>query len=90
MALNIKNPRVETLAAEVAAIAGESKTEAIYKALLDRRRQLAFNVVPQHRTDKLRRFLENEVWTVVPKRLLGKRLTREQEDELLGYGANGV
>jgi antitoxin VapB len=90
MALNIKSSRVETLVVEVAAITGESKTEAIYKALLERRRQLAFQVVPQHRTDKLRKFLENEVWPAVPKRLLGKRLTRKEEDELLGYGAKGV
>jgi antitoxin VapB len=90
MALNIKNSRVDKLVTEVVAITGESKTEAIYKALLERRRQLAFQVVPQRRTDKLRKFLEHEVWTAVPERLLGKRLTRKEEDDLLGYGANGV
>jgi antitoxin VapB len=90
MALNIKNTRVETLAAEVAAITGESKTEAIYRALLARRRELSFQVVPQRRTERLREFLEHEVWKAVPRRLLGKRLTREQEEAFLGYGVNGV
>lgn len=33
MALNIKNREVERLAAEIAALTGESKTEAIRRAL---------------------------------------------------------
>jgi len=33
MALNIKNPEVERLAADVARLTGESKTEAIRRAL---------------------------------------------------------
>jgi antitoxin VapB len=90
VALNIKNVRVERLASEVAAITGESKTEVIYQALLKRKKQLVFQVAPQNRAAKLRDFLESEVWKVVPKRLLGKQLTREQEDEILGYGPRGV
>jgi antitoxin VapB len=41
MALNIKNPHVESLAAEVARLTGESKTEAIRRALEIRRAELA-------------------------------------------------
>ena len=37
MAMSIKDERTEQLAAEVAAIAGESKTEAIRQALIERR-----------------------------------------------------
>jgi len=36
MALNIRNEEAEKLAAEVAKLAGESKTEAVRKALQDR------------------------------------------------------
>jgi antitoxin VapB len=36
MALNIKNPQVEQLAAEVARLAHETKTEAIRRALEER------------------------------------------------------
>ncbi len=39
MALNIKNPYVESLLAEVALITGESKTEAVRKALEERRQR---------------------------------------------------
>jgi hypothetical protein len=40
MALNIKNAEVERLAAEVAGLANESKTEAIRRALADRKERL--------------------------------------------------
>ena len=36
MGLNIKNPEVEQLAAEIASMMRESKTEAIRRALLER------------------------------------------------------
>ena len=36
MALNIRNPQAEALAAEVARLAGESKTEAVTVALRER------------------------------------------------------
>src|SRR5438128_12697313 len=50
MALNIKNRNVEQLAAEVARLAGESKTEAVRRALEERRERLAFRVVRRDRT----------------------------------------
>ena len=40
MGLNIKNAEVEKLAAELAAMTGETKTEAIRKALLERKEHL--------------------------------------------------
>jgi len=36
MALNIRNPEAERLAEDLAALTGESKTEAVKKALADR------------------------------------------------------
>jgi antitoxin VapB len=36
MALNIRNPEAERLAADLAALTGESKTEAVTKALKER------------------------------------------------------
>jgi antitoxin VapB len=40
MALNIRNPQAEALAAEVARLAGESKTEAVAVALRERLERL--------------------------------------------------
>lgn len=35
-------------------------------------------------------FLEREVWPTLPAYALGKRMTKEEEEEILGYGAEGV
>jgi antitoxin VapB len=42
VALNIKNPEVERLVSEVVAITGESKTEAVRRALAERERILGY------------------------------------------------
>ena len=90
MALNIKNPEVERLASEVANITGESKTEAIRKALAERRSRLGSHVVEENRRAKLLRFLERDVWPKVPRHMLGRRLTKKQREDILGYGPHGV
>jgi antitoxin VapB len=90
MALNIKNPEVERLAAEASRLAGESKTESIRKALEERVARLRLRVVKRDREASLLRHLEREVWPRVPKRALGRRLTRREEDLILGYGKDGV
>ncbi len=74
MALNIKNPHVESLATEVAELTGESKTEAIRRALEERRQRLSFQVVHENRAEELRSFLEREVWSVIRARSAGRRL----------------
>lgn len=90
MALNIKDPETEKLAAEVAAITGESKTRAVKVALQERRQRLAVRVVRRDRAEELRRFLAEEVWPEVPRKVLGKRVTRRQREAILGYGPEGV
>jgi len=89
MAMNIKSPTVERLAEEVARMTGESKTEAIRKALEDRKRRLK----PAPRRDRrasVLAFLKNEVWVGMPKEQFGRSLTRAEEDAILGYGPEGV
>jgi antitoxin VapB len=90
MALNIKNVDVERLAAEVADLAGESKTEAIRRALIERRSRLVYRTAGGERGDRIRAFLRREVWPVVPVEERGRRLTRRREDALLGYGRHGA
>ncbi len=90
MALTI-DPETERLAAELAELAGESKTEAIRKALEERKQRFAPHSAPApDRVARLRRFLEEEVWPNVPSDLRGKRLSRQEEEEILGYGPSGV
>ena len=89
MALNIKNADVERLADEVARLTGESKTEAIRKALEDRRRRLKGPSVAERRRRVLR-FLETKVWPSIPKKELGRRISRREKEDILGYGPGGV
>lgn len=90
MALNIKNRDVEALAREVAKISGDTLTEAIRRALQERRDRLRFQRGAEDRSARLRRYLENEAWPLVPDEERGRRLTRAQEDEILGYGGSGA
>jgi antitoxin VapB len=74
MALNIKNTQVESLASEVSELTGESKTEAIRRALEERKQRLSFQVVRENRAEELRSFLEREVWSVIRARSASRRL----------------
>ena len=89
MALNIKNIEVARLAAEVARLTGESKTEAIRRALEERRQRLR-HVSTDNRRTRVLRFLKKKVWVTLPKAQIGRRLSRAEEDEILGYGPGGV
>lgn len=89
MALNLKNREVERLATEVARLTGESKTEAIRRALLERRGRLKGQPTAERR-ERVFVFLRAKVWPGIPENQLGRRLTRAEEDEILGYGPAGV
>jgi antitoxin VapB len=89
MGLNIKNLDVERLAAEVALLAQETKTEAIRQALLERRTRLQARAGRRTGRVPLREYLEKNVWPMIPPSELGRVLSREEEDEILGYGPEG-
>jgi antitoxin VapB len=89
MALNIKNPEVERLASELAEITGESKTEAVRKALEQRKASLSVGINMGKR-DRWIEFLESEIWPAIPREQLGRRLSKEEEEAILGFGPEGV
>ncbi|HEX6512056.1 MAG TPA: type II toxin-antitoxin system VapB family antitoxin [Chloroflexota bacterium] len=90
MALNIKDPTTEQLAAEVAELAGESKTRAVRVALEERKRRLEL-LQPRGKRHSLREFLENEIWPQVPPEDRGKPpLSKAEREDILGIGPNGV
>lgn len=89
MALNLKNAAVERLAAEVARLAGETKTEAIRRALEERKRRLTSRSRAERR-QRILKLLERGIWPSLPAGERGRRLTRAQEDEILGYESNGA
>jgi antitoxin VapB len=87
--MNIKNSEVERLVAEVARLAGETKTEAVRKALEERKQRLQLRVASGDRRARFLRFLEREVWPAVPKDQLGRTLSKSEEESILGYGKEG-
>jgi antitoxin VapB len=90
VALNIKNDEVERLIEEVVRLSGDTKTAAVKRALAERRERLVLRVANTDRGARLRRFLQREAWPRVPAGELGRRLTREEEEAILGYGDEGV
>lgn len=79
----------EQLAAEVAALANETQAEAIRRALEERRERLRANEERKAKRRNIQEWLEREVWPTLPPDVRGKEITREEEDEILGYGPNG-
>jgi antitoxin VapB len=90
MALSIKSPEVEELVTALAAMTGETKTEAVRRALVERRERLSLQRAHRERGSDFLRYLAEEVWPKAPPGQLGRRLSREEEDEILGYGPEGV
>jgi antitoxin VapB len=90
MALNIKDPETERLAAEVAALSAETKTGAIRVALQERKQRLTAQAGRHGRSGRLRRFLTAEAWPQIPARELGSELSRAEREQILGYGPEGA
>ncbi|HSG39869.1 MAG TPA: protein transcription factor [Thermoanaerobaculia bacterium] len=67
----------------------ESKTETVRRVLEERKRFSQQHAHGEPGSDFLR-YLEEEVWPKAPPGQLGRRLSSEEEDEILGYGPGGV
>jgi antitoxin VapB len=89
MALNLKDPEVEKLAAEVAEMTGDSKTGAVREALREKRDRLELTRTSRRRRKpgEFRRFLETEIWPQIPEEQRGKPgMTKEEIDDLVEPG----
>ena len=87
MALNIKNVEVEELAAEVSRMTGENKTQAIRKALEERKARLELQ--GERSFEALTTLMEERIWSKLPDSVRGKGISQEEQDEILGYGPEG-
>ena len=67
-----------------------SKTEAVRRALAERRARLRLRVAAGARADRIRRFLEREIRSRVPPDQLGRAPDRTARERILGYGADGI
>lgn len=77
MALNIRNPEAERLAAELAKQTGESKAEAVTKALRDR--------LARVRRDRTKRRLADELEEIAEQCASLPVLDSRPAEEILGY-----
>jgi antitoxin VapB len=93
MALNIKDRETEALVAEIAALTGETKTGAMRTAARERLERLRLHhgkPDPRKDAESFRRFMETEIWPLIPEEARGKTITKAEREELLGYGPGGV
>lgn len=89
MALNIKDPETERLVAEVAKRTGKSKTAAVREAMREQLDRLKDSESVEERAERMRTFLEDEIWPHIPPEERGRRLTKAEEEEILGIGSEG-
>jgi hypothetical protein len=90
MAMNIKNLKVEQLATELARITGESKTATVLRALEERRGRIAREPSGRPRLAHILDFLEKEIWPNIPRKQLGRGVTKGERERILGFGKDGV
>ncbi|HYZ83229.1 MAG TPA: type II toxin-antitoxin system VapB family antitoxin [Bryobacteraceae bacterium] len=82
MALNIRNPEAERLAEELARYTGESKTEAVTKALRDRLERV--------RRERSTRGLAERLAAIAEHFANLPELDPRTPDEILGYDEHGL
>jgi antitoxin VapB len=82
MALNIRNPEAERLATALARLAGETKTEAVTRALRDRLARL--------RRERAGRRLADELDEIARQCARLKVKDFRSPDEILGYDEHGL
>lgn len=82
MALNIRNPETERLAAELARRTGETKTEAVTKALRDR--------LDRVKRERSGRRLADELQAIVDEFAALPVLDDRPADEIIGYDDDGL
>ena len=82
MALNIRNPEAEKLADTLARLTGETKTDAVTKALRDR--------LARVRRERSKRRLADELDELALQCARLPVLDQRSEDEILGYDSTGT
>lgn len=90
MALNIEDTETEKLAAEIADMTGDTKTGAVREALREKKKRLEMRTGPGGRPRSMQEWLETEIWPRISEEERGKPLTKEEVEDILGFGPEGV
>lgn len=84
MAFHIEDPEIEALARELAARAGVCEMQLIRDLLVERRER-------EKKKAELVEWLELNIWSKIPPELRNlPPITKEEREEILGYGPYGV
>jgi len=93
MTLEIRDKETRRMATEIARQIGTSEEEAVRQALLEKRERLRLQPPRRRRPRTLEGMLEmmeREIWSQIPDELLGgPPMTKDEKEELLGYGPEG-
>jgi hypothetical protein len=67
-----------------------TKTEAIRRALEERRQRLAIRRVDPSKAERMLRWFRTRIWPLIPKELRGRPpISKEEKEAILGYGSGG-
>jgi antitoxin VapB len=90
MGLHITDTETEKLAAEIAEMTGDTKVGAVREALREKKRRLEARSGPKERPRSMQEWLEKEVWPRIPQEERGKPMTKQEVEDILGFGPEGV
>ena len=97
--MNIKDKETEALVSKIASLTGETQTEAVRKAATERLERLERERAkagerpvddPRRDAEAFRRFMETEIRPLLRPENRGKKITKAEREEFLGYGPGGV
>jgi antitoxin VapB len=91
MALDFRDKETEKLAAEIAALTGESEEEVVRQSLRERRDRIEPPEQSSGRRprtmEEMLHFMETEIWPLIPEEHRGRPpMTKAERAKLLGYG----
>lgn len=91
MTLSIRDKETEALVARIVELTGETETAVVRRGARERLDRIAAEPKPKRKmtADELRHWLETAVRPRIPKEERGRRLTKAEREEILGYGPEG-
>jgi antitoxin VapB len=91
MTLSIKDKETEALVARIVELTGETETAIVRKGARERLDRIAAEPKPRPKMtmEEIEHWLEDVVGPRIPKEERGRRLTKAEREEILGYGPEG-
>ena len=82
--------KARSLIRDLTQLTGEPEEIVVVRALEERLRRLTEPTSATERANRILAILESSLWRNMPASKLGTSNTREQQDQILGYGPEGI